>query len=249
MAKLHTLPLLLLAAATACSEPEEKALEVGYRDGLTSPGQNGERGNIIISEVLWAGSVNVVDGRAVYDPDDIFIELRNNGLRPLDVQGWYLEIRGAERQTFRIPEGEPIVMGVAEQVYFTAKADGCFPNADAVIEGLELPLGDPFSITLRDVDERLINGAGNYTMPPFAGGYDLRMTRSMEMANIMFGARGNYPHSWHHWTDKEPADLEPGEPYSYQEEMLESCRRFTGASPGVPNSPDYSGSFASGATD
>ena len=31
--------------------------------------------------------------------------------------------------------------------------------------------------------------------------------------------------------------------------MLEACRRFTGASPGRPNSPDYSGSFASGAND
>lgn len=240
----------LCALAAGCPAPPEEALEVGYRDGLTQVGQNGERGNVMISEVLWAGSIKVEDGRALYDPTDIFIELRNTGARPLDVQGWYLQIRGAERQTFRIPEGEPIVMGVAEEVFIAAKTDGCFPEPDAVIEGLELPLGDPFSITLRDVDERLINGAGDYRMPPFAGGYDLVMTRSMEMANIMFGARGNYPHAWHHWTDRPPADWRESDgPYSYQDKMLESCRQFTGASPGLPNSPDYAGSFASGATD
>lgn len=251
MALQRTYLLGLVALLSACPAPEEAALEVGYRDGLTSTGQNGERGNVMISEVLWSGSVKVVDGERIYDPTDIFIELRNTGLRPLDVQGWFLEVRGAERRTWRLPMGEPIPLPVAGEVWFAAKTDGCFPEPDAVIEGLELPLGDPFSITLRDADERLINGAGDYSMPPFAGGYDLVMSRSMEMTNIMFGARGNYPHAWHHWTDKEPADWRPDRdpPYSYQQNMLESCREFTGASPGVPNSPDYAGSFASGATD
>lgn len=234
--------LLLSIGLVACAAPEEQALQVAYRDGLTTPGQNGERGNVLISEVLWSGSVKTVDGSSVYDPTDIFIELRNAGARPLDVAGWYLEVRGVQPKTYRLPEGEPIILDVAKEVFFAAKTDGCFPEPDAVIPGFKLPLGDPFSITLRDVDERLINGAGDYGMPPFAGGYDLVTSRSMEMANIMFGARGNYPHSWHHYTDK-AVDV------PNQTKMLAECRAFTGASPGLPNSPDYSGSFASGAND
>ena len=234
---LAVLPLTLLG----CPDPGDVDLQVGYRDGLTTEGMNGERGNVQISEVLWSGSVKETEGGPVYDPEDIFIELRNTGSRPLNVSGWYLEIRGAERYTVRIPDND-VIMGVSEEIFIAAKTDGCFPEPDIVMEDLRLPLGDPFSVTLRDIDERLINGAGDYSMPPFAGGYDLVMSRSMEMANIMFGARGNYPHSWHHYTDAE-VDV------PNQTRMLESCRRLTGASPGLPNSPDYSGSFASGAND
>jgi len=245
--RLLLLPLLVIG----CSDPGEVDLDVGYRDGVTQEGQNGERGNVMISEVLWSGSINDTGDEPVHDPSDIFIELRNTGARPLNVSGWYLEIRGTERKTFRIPQTD-VVMGVGDEIFIAAKTTGCFPEPDIVVEGLDLPYNDPFSITLRDVDERLINGAGDYSMPPFAGGYDLVMSRSMEMANIMFGARGNYPHSWHHWTDEPPADWNVNlqGPYTkYRERMLESCRRFTGASPGRPNSPDYSGSFASGSTD
>lgn len=235
-------PLLaLLTLAAGCPAPDESALEVGYRDVLSGSGTNGERGNVMISEILWSGSIKETDSGPVYDPDDVFIELRNTGARPLNLSGWYIEVRGVRQQVFRLPETD-FVLDVADEALIVAKTDGCFPEPDLVLEGLELPRNDPFSLTLRDVDERLINGAGDYSMPPFAGGYDLVMSRSMEMANIMFGARGNQPHAWHHYTDAE-VDI------PNQTRMLESCRRFTGASPGLPNSPDYAGAFASGALD
>ena len=202
---MNRLLLLVPLALLGCSDPGGVDLQVGYRDGVTSDGQNGERGNVQISEVLWSGSVMETDSGPVHDPSDIFIELRNTGSMPLNVSGWYLEIRGDVRKTFIIPPTD-VVMQVADEIYIAAKTDGCFPEPDIVVEGLELPLNAPFSITLRDVDERLINGAGDWSMPPFAGGYDLVTSRSMEMANIMFGARGNYPHSWHHWTNEPPAD-------------------------------------------
>lgn len=234
----HLLPIVALVA---CGEPDQQALQVGYRDGVTSEGINGERGNVLISEVLWSGSVKRTGDGNVYDPDDIFIELRNTGARPLDMRGWYLEVRGVEYRTYRLPDTE-IPLPVGKEIFVAAKTDGCFPEPDVHLPALRLPRNDPFSITLRDIDERLINGAGNRSMPPFAGGYDLVMSRSMEMANIMFGARGNYPHVWHHYTDKE-VDV------PNNTKMLAECRALTGASPGLPNSPDYSGSFAAGGLD
>lgn len=233
------LPLALLAA---CSAPDESALQVGYRSNLEPGGDNGERGTVRLNEILWSGTVREnEDGTTTWDPTDIFIEVRNQGSRPLNLSGWRLHITGVRSEGFRIPESD-LVLGVAEEAFIAAKTSGCFPEPDWVIEGLRLPMGDPFQVTLVDVDERLIEGAGNRNMPPFGGGYDLVVSRSMEMNNMMFGIRGNMPHAWHHYTDAEvdtPNDTR----------MDPACRRYTGASPGLPNSPDYSGAFASGAFD
>ncbi|MFK7930031.1 MAG: hypothetical protein AB8H79_17690 [Myxococcota bacterium] len=231
----------VLFALVGCAEPPKSDFQVAYRDGITSEGTNGERGNLQISEVLWSGSVTETDDGRVYDPDDIFIELRNTGARPIDLRGWFLRVRGVENRTYRLPDEEFILL-VGKEMFIAAKTDGCFPEPDIHLPELGLPRNDPFDITLQDIDERLINGAGSRTMPPFAGGYDLVVSRSMEMANIMFGARGNYPHVWHHYTDK--AVDTPN-----NTKMKPECRRFTGASPGLPNSPDYSGSFAAGGLD
>ena len=237
---MRTLLLMGVAVGLAgCPAPEDQALEVGYRDATTPGGTTGERGNVKIAELLWSGSVKETDDGVVYDPDDVFIELRNEGARPLNMSGWYLEVRGAQVRSYRLPDIDRELL-VGEQLFIAAKTDGCFPEPDMVIEGLTLPRNDWFDVTLRDVDERLINGAGSRYHPPFAGGYDLVMSRSMEMANIMFGARGNQPHAFHHYTNAE-VDV------PNNTEMLAECRRFTGASPGKPNSPDYSGSFAAGA--
>jgi hypothetical protein len=232
-------PFLLMLLLAGCPAPEDEALEVGYRDALDEGGENGERGNLKISEVLWSGSVKQVDGESVYDPEDIFIEIRNEGARPLNISNWYIELDGAIQKIWRIPAG-PHRIEVGGHLFIAKKTTGCFPEPDIVLPTLELPINDSFDLTLRDVDERLINGAGHRTMSPFAGGYDLVVSRSMEMANIMFGARGNMPHVWHHYTDAE-VDV------PNNDRMLPECRRFTGASPGRPNSPDYAGSFAAGA--
>jgi hypothetical protein len=228
-------------AGSACPAPPETGFQVDYRDGLDGTGMSGERGTVKISEVLWSGSVRETSEGPVWDPRDQFIELRNESSRPMDVSGWYLEIQGVTDRMIRLPKVDKI-LAVSEHLLIATKSDGCFPDPDVVLPDFYLPYGERFQVTLLDIDERLIEGAGHRDMPPFAGGYDLVMSRSMEMAQLMFGVRGNRPHAWHHWTDF-PVDV------PNQTRISEDCRRFTGASPGLPNSPDYSGTYASGGLD
>jgi hypothetical protein len=233
--------LIVPLALAACPAPEDEALQVGYRSTLAPGGDNGERGTVKINEILWSGSIREVDGQPVWDVTDIFIEVRNEGARPLNLSGWRLHINGVRAEGFRFPDSD-FRLGVAQEAFAASKTTGCFPEPDWVIPGLRLPMGDPFQVDLVDIDERLIEQAGNRAMPPFAGGYDLVVSRSMEMNNMMFGARGSMPHAWHHYTDAE-VDV------ANNTRMDPACRRFTLASPGLPNSPDYSGQFASGAFD
>jgi len=236
-----TLAPLGFAALAGCQAPPETGFQVDYRDGLDGTGMSGERGSVKISEILWSGSVRETSDGSVWDPADQIIELRNESSRPMDLSYWYLEIEGVQQRTLRLPKIERI-LGVSEHLMIATKNTGCFPEPDVVLPEFHLAYDEPFEITLLDIDERLIEGAGSRGMPPFAGGYDLVMSRSMEMAQLMFGVRGNRPHAWHHWTDF-PVDV------PNQERIAAECRRFTGASPGLPNSPDYSGTYASGGLD
>lgn len=227
--------------ALACGDPGEVDQQVGYRDGADGGSTSGERGNVVISEVLWSGSVNA-DG--VWDPADVFVELRNQGTRPVNVKGWQIQQDGTLVETYVIPTDLWIEVGA--HAFITAKTDGCFPEPDAVIPALRFPGGDPFRLTLRDVDERLIEGAGDREMPPFAGGYDLVRSRSMERVELMFGGRGTEPGSWHYYTTagldgNGTLEIEPN-----YVNVLEGCRSHTLASPGWPNSPDYSGAYSTG---
>jgi len=229
--------ILPLLAACQMGDPGETFQTVAYRDGL-APGEpnSGERGSVKISEIFWSGAVRN-DG--TWDPTDVFIELRNESARPVNVSSWQIDLEGTHYKTFVIPQVDWKI-GVGEHVFIAHKSNGCFPEPDWVMPELDLPsYGDPFRLTLRDADERLMEPAGDKYMPPFAGGYDLRVSRSMEKAELMFGARGGEPHAWHFYTEAE-VDV------PNNDKIAEGCRERTLASPGRPNSPDYSGSFSSG---
>jgi hypothetical protein len=224
-----------LGSLAACNAAPVASEGVTYRDGLEPGAPNsGERGSVRISEVLWSGSV---DGDR-WDPTDVFVELRNESARPINMSGWRLLLEGVRNVTWVLPQSDREVL-VGEHVYVAAKTSGCFPDPDWVIPEMGFAYGEAFELTLVDADERLMEPVGALDAPPFSGGYDTKMSRSMERAELMFGAEGTFPHVWHYYTDAEVD--QPN-----QERMRESCRRNTGASPGWPNSPDYSGAFASG---
>ena len=229
---------LLLAFAAGCNQDPsaEMAEQVGYRPPGDSP-QSGERGNIAISEVLWSGSVGA-DG--VWDPTDVFVELRNEGSLPTNVSRWQIQMKGTIVQTFVLPEMRPLEVG--EHVFIAAKNTGCFPEPDGVVPGLYFGSGDPFELTLRDADERLIEGAGDGDEPPFAGGWDGVRSRSMERVELMFGGEGTEGQVWHYYT---PQSVD----VPNDDRILADCLGQTLASPGRPNSPDYSGAFATGSFD
>lgn len=234
------LSILALASLVACdnADPSEELTQsVGYRSGVGGT-TSGERGNIKITEVLWSGSVSD-DGN--YDPEDVFVELKNEGALPVNVENWLLEIDGALQLDWRIPAGNTVI-GVGDRIIIAHKDTGCFPTPDIIMPELRFSGRDPFRLTLRDSDERLIEPIGSRTMPPFAGGYDLVRSRSMERIEMMFGGYGSEPQVWHYYTPlrEEEFDVENNDLVAI------SCRQGTLASPGRANSPDYSGAFAAG---
>ena len=83
---------LVLTVGAACNQdldPDERGQGVGYRRGIGPDDylSNGERGNLEVTEILWSGTVRD-DG--AYDPDDIFLEFRNQHPRPIHMTGWQL---------------------------------------------------------------------------------------------------------------------------------------------------------------
>jgi hypothetical protein len=192
----------------------------------------------MISEVLWAGTVRDSDGERVWDPTEIFIEIRNQGARPINMTDWRLELEGAITKSWTFPESDRKIE-VGEHAYIATRSEGCLLDPNWVIEDLVLPYGDPFKLTLLDPDEHLMESAGSRDQLPFAGGYDLVVARSMERIELMFGGRGTEPHMWHYYT---PTVVE----VVNNDKLADECVKYTHASPGRPNSPDYSGAYASG---
>lgn len=208
---------------------------VGYRNGQDGGATSGERGTVKITEILWSGSVR---GDGPRDPADIFIELRNESHRDINISGWRLVFDGPLSYTLRVPEND-LQISTGQHIFIAAKNTGCFPQPDIVMPDLRLQDGDPFEITLLDADERLMESVGNPEAPPYAGGWDHVRSRSMERVELMFGGEGFFPQAWHFYT---PAAVD----VPNTDRIDPGCLARTYASPGRPNSPDYSGAYASG---
>lgn len=277
-----------LAALWACDtvpEPDGRGEQVGYRTGTAEDDyrNNGERGQVNITEVNWAGSVRLdADGRAVHDPSDVFIELQNKHPRPVHLTGWIITVdigvyadgrwwgqsSGVRtRQQFVIPPRinaapiEPngfVTIAARDGGAFgrvpcddapedvRVAPDGACYLADYYIPELALTQG-PFEIRLQDLDERLIDGAGDDRKMPFSGAWDLVTSRSMERIQLIFNNRGNRDQAWHTYA---LSDWNGGDRGILHRELRRfvhpDYRARTFASPGMPNSPDYSGFVSSG---
>jgi hypothetical protein len=253
-----TLAVSALLCAAGCAtelDPDDRGQSVGYRSGTANDDfrSNGERGNVRMTEINWAGSVS---DTGLYDPQDVYIELQNKHPRPVHLTDWQLIIDSATnhprdayhastlraRRTYVLPEragGQPIQPN--EYVIVARKNDGAFPNVDYVIPDLEIPK-DFFQITLRDIDDRLIEPGGEEHSEVFAGGYDLVTVRTMERVQLLFSNSGSSEPSWHSYSynvfDEDHAVR--------QENIREGFKLFTYGSPGKANSPDYSGNTSSG---
>lgn len=232
IASLAALTLLLGSACEPGGEvervPEYRSLE----DGEPS---SGERGSMMITEINYAGSVK---DDQTYDPDDIFIELRNHHPRPINISGWHLIVEGDVIRTHRLPTiEEPIPTNGFFVI--AKKKTGALARIGQDYQGLVLPeleLGKRYvKVELRDNDLRLIESAGHDGLVVFAGGYDTQTTRSMERVQLIFGNQGGMSRSWHAYSD----DIGFAT-------VADGYRQRTLASPGVANSEDYSGSAAAG---
>ena len=244
-------------------EPDARGESTGYRSGTSEDDytSNGERGNISITEVFWTGSVRDSGTGLVHDAQDIFIEVQNKHPRPIYLKGWLLKIEAGQgdeglthpprpmksEQTFVLParqNGQPIYPN--EYAVIAVKNTGAFPRADFIIEDLRIPNG-PFEITLRDLDERLIDHIGDDRKPPFAGSWDGVTSRSMERIQLIFNNRGDRDAAWHSYALNDFDDGDRGVFHqSLRTGIAPEYQANTFATPGGPNSPDYSGNISAG---
>lgn len=237
-----TWALVLMAAMglAGCLEIDDPGLsdtQPLYRwDEQPDTPTSAERGVIQVNEIMWAGSV---DDDGNYDPDDVFIEIRNRHHRSVNMTGWRLEVEGDYHYSLRLPElSEPLRPN--EHLVIAAKEDGAFGEIADVVDS-RLKLGKrAVRIELRDADRRLIESAGSDRDLPFAGGYDLVTSRSMERTQALFDNRGGMDRSWTANIDDASEVAENAQGVS------EGWKEHTMASPGHPNSADYSGSAAGG---
>lgn len=261
MSVLGVLAAAALMAGCELGEPDKNQdFSIEYRPGTEESDYiaSGERGSIIITEVNWAGSVEgSLEEGYTYHPDDIFIEIQNRYFRPVNLEGWRIEIDAAlprhpyrgelpapttVRREYVVParlNGEPVQPN--EYVVIAARTDGAFPDADFVIEDLELPR-DGFNIVLRDFDLKLIEEAGSDRHRPYAGSWDLVAARSMERVQLIFANRGNREAAWHSYS----SNPDEARHEALAREVDEAYRALTLASPGVANSVDYSGNNSAG---
>lgn len=237
--KTTTLSLMLLvstASIIGCNQdPGEAEVSPQYRSNDPNSPEDptsGERGNMMITEIGWAGSV---DNDGNWDPDDVFIEIQNRNPRPINMTNWRLIVEGDYVKTHRIPQlDEPLPTNGF--LVIAAKKDGAFGEvADVIIE--DLKLGKNYvHVELRDMDRRLNESAGSDSERVFTGGYDTYSTRSMERVQIIFGNRGSDSRNWHAYSEHAPV----------AGTVAQGWEQRTFASPGVANSQDYSGSSSAG---
>lgn len=242
--------------------PDGRNESVGYRTGTSADDyrSNGERGNVAITEIHWAGSVRNSDGK--YDPQDVFIELQNKHPRPIHLTGWILTIEaGHHSEGLKHPSSWSAKSKISYvlparrngqsvetngYVVIAAKADGAFSGADYIIEDLVIPKG-PIELTLQDLDERLIDHVGDDRKLPFAGAWDGYTARSMERIQLIFNNRGDRDAAWHTYSLNAFDRGRRGEWHQELRQYLNpDFADRTMATPGMPNSPDYSGNTSSG---
>ncbi len=216
---------------------------------------SGERGNIMVTEVGFAGSV-ADDG--TWDPDDVFLELQNRHPRTLNVTGWHVILEGDVVRTLIIPPKDPSCTSadkvsdpdrcyhrIAPNAFFViaSKDDGAFgAAADLIMSDLEF--GQTYIyVDIRDANLKKMENAGHDGRRVFSGGYDTYATRTMERVQLIFGNRGNASRNWHAFSDNTTyfSDTDTENPG-----VAQGYRARTFASPGVANSRDYSGSAAAG---
>ncbi|MBI3396169.1 MAG: lamin tail domain-containing protein, partial [Spirochaetia bacterium] len=174
-------------------------------------GDTANPGDLVISEVMWAGSYT----GATFDANDDWIELYNTTNHTIDVSHWILTWEETEFTHYPMPDEftwyEPGVntrhlslgrLTIPSHSYFLLKgATGAISTYDNKISGSKNFSLSSASMHLRlyDLTMTLIDEAGDGG-PPFAGKLDSFGARTFSMERIFSGGvalPGTRPGSWY----------------------------------------------------
>ncbi len=180
-----------------------------------SYGDSASKGEVIISEINWAGSWG--NAEAFVESDDDFIEFYNATNRDIDLSHWSLTWETDEKSNYPIPDRYNWFEGnVASRHHFNGGLvlpagrffilngqNGALDNTDNKISGTKnFTLNNSqLHIRLYDPSGNLIDEAGNGD-PPFAGKLDSFNTRTFSMERLFhpFSGKaldGRFAGSWY----------------------------------------------------
>lgn len=180
-----------------------------------SSGSTANPGDVVISEVMWAGSYEATSPSPTLDANDDWIELRNMTNRDIDVSHWVITWDQKELRHYPIPDEfnwfeasvatRHYALGrlvIPANGYFLLKnANGALNSSDNKISGTkEFSLNSASMIVrLYDLTMNLIDQAGDGS-PPFAGKLDTFNQRTHSMERFFSGSTalpGSSPGSWY----------------------------------------------------
>jgi len=151
------------------------------------------RGEVYVSEVHWAGSVN--NQGEENDLTDCYIELMNNAPVPYDIGGWCLRFEGTVQKLIVIPEGTTLR---ANNYYTIGRhTNGAFERLDLCLEDFQIPYSR-FTLRVQDPGGRTSDSV-DFDQRSYlpAGAILPRIRRSAVRMENFFGADegGDYT-SW-----------------------------------------------------
>ena len=160
------------------------------------------RGEVYVSEVHWAGSINNAADPESDDPLDCFIEIYNNAPVPYDLSGWCIRFSGAVNRLIIIPRGPESVIGSGK--YYTIgrrvtdeTGMGAFSELDLVLPDFAIPTA-PFMIVIQDPGGRTSDTVDFLQKPYLPSGAALPFVRrsAVRTENFFGGDDGASYESW-----------------------------------------------------
>jgi hypothetical protein len=214
---------LVIWAMIGCTWDEDPYTSF-YENNL---GGFADRGGIIISEVMWAGSY---DDAGTYYPDDDFIEIQNQTEIPVNMSGWYFTFEGVVRKTVVIPQNPDFILYPDAFFIVANNTNHAFPLTDVLHVALpHLTIPDRyFRITIWSAYKQLGEPVGISDQLPMGGSTDGYTARSMERDQDYFTSDGVSVSSWYTYSASHTGV-----------HVAEGYRTRTFASPGEPCQSQY----------
>ncbi len=148
-----------------------------------------------ISEILWAGSRNILG--QVYDSDK-FVEIHNNTGHDINISGWQLTGTTAVSKSYRIimyifPENTVLPAGGYRVVFYSTNTAFNMPgeNVDPFLFLYHPDDQNYVFLTLKDSYNRIVDEAGSRGAPPFAG-----TMGELDSSMLRIGDDGTLSSSW-----------------------------------------------------
>lgn len=152
------------------------------------------RGQIFITEIHWAGSVDNAGAKS--DPDDDFIEIKSILAGPIDLGGWGIVFSGSFNHRFVFPAGTVLESG--GRFVVGTRTNGAFTAHDFVDPALKIPAYG-WAVSVQDGGGKVSDSAdfsGRSWLPAGMALPEIRRSMVREEDAFQSGEPGDQYDSW-----------------------------------------------------